>query len=154
MSKTRKIMAMNVNIAFSVSYIYFITFYFMRFLSKIPAAIKFLPEVFIETLSKVLSFLFQSESGMIPLAAFSICLIAVAIFGFSLYYIHFSKVTTVLLCLGFIPALAPILCNAFFGPMTDETSSDKLWFSITVLLLIYFIAFQIFFYRDYKRIKD
>ncbi len=154
MDKIEKRMAMRLNIAFSICYVYFITFYSMGFWQGDYIEIKPSSGVLMDALSKVMSFLFQSESGMIPLAVISLCLIVVAIFGFALYGMHFSKGTTILLCLGFIPALAPILCNIFFGPITDKISSDKLWLSITVLLLIYLIVFQILFYRDYKKIED
>lgn len=154
MDKTEKRMAINLNIAFSISYIYFIAFYSMGIWQSDFIELKPSSGVLMDALSKVMSFLFQSESGMIPLAVISLCLIVVAIFGFALYGMHFSKGTIILLCLGFIPALAPILCNAFFGPITDDKSSDILWLSISTLLIIYLIVFQIFFYKDYKKIKD
>lgn len=154
MDKINKIMAMNLNIAFSISYIYFIAFYSMGIWQSNYIEMKPSPGVLIETLSKVMSFLFQSESGMIPLAVISLCLIVLAILGFSLYCMNFSKVTTTLLCLGFVPALAPIFCNLIFGPMTEEQSSDILWLCITILLIIYLIVFQILFFKDYKKIKD
>ncbi len=151
MDKIEKRMAINLNITFSISYIYFIAFYSMGIWQSDFIELKPSSGVLMDALSKVMSFLFQSESGMIPLAVISLCLIVVAILGLSLYYMHFSKATTILLCLGFVPALVPILCNAFFGPITDETSSDRLWLSITILLIIYLIVFQIFFYKDYKK---
>ena len=154
MNKTDKIFVVSINLAFSISYIYFILFYSMGIQLENSIEIKPSSEVLIEALSKVIHFLFQSETGIIPLAAFSFCLIIVAILGLFLYYTLFSKVTMVLLCIGFVPVLAPILCNAFFGPITDEKSSNILWLSITILLIIYLVVFQIFFYKDYNKIKD
>ncbi len=154
MDKIEKRIAIRLNIAFSISYIYFIVFYSMGVWQSDFIELKPSSGVLIDGLSKVMSFLFQSESGMIPLAAFSFCLIIVAIFGLSLYRSLFSKMTTILLCLGFIPALAPIFCNMVFGPMTEEQSSDILWLCITILLIIYLVVFQILFYKDYKKIKD
>ena len=154
MDKTDKRIAVNLNIAFSLSHIYFILFYSMGIQLENSIEMKPSSEVLIEALSKVIHFLFQSESGMIPLAVFSFSLIVVAILGLLIYRSSFSKVTTAMLCLGFVPALAPILCNMFFGPITDENSSNVLWLSITILLIIYLIVFQILFYKDYKKIKD
>lgn len=154
MDKIEKRMAINLNIAFSISYIYFIAFYSMGIWQSDFIELKPSSGVLMDALSKVMSFLFQSESGMIPLAVISLCLIVVAIFGFALYGMHFSKGTTILLCLGFIPALAPILCNVVFGPITEEQSSNILWLSITIFLIIYLLVFQILFYKDYKKIID
>ncbi len=153
MDKINKIMAMHLNIAFSICYIYFITFYSMGIWQGDSIELKPSSGVLMDALSKVISFLFQSESGMIPLAIISLSLIVVSIFGYSLHGMHFSKVPTIMLCLGFIPALAPILCNMVFGPMTEEQSSDILWLSITIFLIIYLLVFQIFFFRDYKKVK-
>lgn len=154
MDKTEKRMAINLNIAFSISYVYFIAFYSMGIWQSDFIELKPSSGVLMDALSKVMSFLFQSESGMIPLAGFSFCLIVVAIFGFSLYGMHFSKMTKSLLCLSFVPALAPILCNIVFGPITEEQSSNILWLSITIFMIIYLLVFQILFYKDYKKIKD
>ena len=154
MDKIDKRMAVNLNIVFSISYIYFIAFYSMGIWQSDFIELKPSSGVLMDALSKVMSFLFQSESGMIPLAAFSFCLIIIAILGLFFYRSFFSKVTTILLCLGFIPALAPILCNIVFGPITEEQSSNILWLSITIFLIIYLIVFQILFFKDYKKIKD
>lgn len=133
--------SIGINIAFTISCIYFIIFYSQGTPVTIP-----LP-------SKLTHFLFQSESGMLPLAMFSLCLIVIAVFSFALYGMKFSKATSILCGLGFVPALAPILCNMFFGPIVDE-KSDMLWLAATILLLIYLFAFQILFIRDYKRIDE
>lgn len=154
MDKIDKRMAVNLNIVFSISYIYFIAFYSMGIWQSDFIELKPSSGVLMDALSKVMSFLFQSESGMIPLAAFSFCLIIIAILGLFFYRSFLSKVTTILLCLGFIPALAPILCNIVFGPITEEQSSNILWLSITIFLIIYLIVFQILFFKDYKKIKD
>ncbi len=141
MEKVNKKLALIINAVFSICYIYFIAFYSQGTKMQIQLS------------SKLTHFLFQSESGMIPLAMFSLCLIVVAFLSFALHGIRFSKVTTVLCGLGFVPALAPIVCNIFFGPIVDE-KSDILWLAITAILLIYLILFQIFFIRGYKRIGD
>lgn len=133
--------SIGINIAFAINYIYFIIFYSQG------------TDVQIKLPSKLTHFLFQSEAGMGPLFMFSLCLIVVAVLSLALNSIGFSKVTTVLCGLGFIPALVPIVCNIFFGPIVDE-KSDILWLAITAFLLIYSVLFQIFFIRDYKRIGD
>ena len=133
--------SIGINIAFTISYIYFITFYSQGTPVTIP-----LP-------SKIEHFLFQSESGMIPLALISLCLIVVAIASIALRGIKFSKITVALCGFGFVPTIAPILCNIFFGPIVDE-KSDILWLAVAIILLIYLIAFQILFIRDYKRIDE
>lgn len=133
--------SIGINIAFAINYIYFIIFYSQG------------TDVQIKLPSKLTHFLFQSEAGVVPLVVFSLCLIAVAVLSLALNSIGFSKATTVLCGLGFIPALAPIVCNIFFGPIVDE-KSDILWLAITAFLLIYSVLFQIFFIRDYKRIGD
>ncbi|MBQ4571805.1 MAG: hypothetical protein IJA80_00845 [Clostridia bacterium] len=153
MDKIEKRMAMRLNIAFSICYIYFISFYSIGLWQNDAIELKPSSGVLIDVLSKVMSFLFQSESGMIPLAVISLSLIIISVFGFSLHGMHLSKVTTGLLCLGFVPTLAPILCNMIFGPITDDKSSDMLWLSVTILLIIYLVIFQILFYKDYKKIK-
>lgn len=120
--------SIGINVFFTISYIYFIAFYSQG--TQMP----------IQLSSKLTHFLFQSESGMIPLAMFSLCLIVVAVLSFALHGIRFSKVTIVLCGLGFIPALVPIVCNIFFGPIVDE-KSDILWLAITAFLLIYSVLF-------------
>lgn len=153
MNKREKRMAMILNAIFSVCYICFIFFYSVGVFQSDFIEIKPHSGVFTDVLSKVVGFLFQSESGMIPLAIISLSLVIISIFAFSLYKMHFSKVTTTMLCLGFIPALVPILCNTFFGPVTEEKSGDILWLSITIFLIIYFIVFQVLFIKDYKKVK-
>ncbi len=154
MDKIEKRMAVRLNIAFSICYLYYILFYSVGIFQSDFIEIEPSSSVIKDELSKVIVFLFQSESGMIPLVIISISLIIISIFGFSLHGMNFSKVTTGLLCLGFIPALAPILCNVFLGPVTDENSSDILWLGITILLIIYSIVFQICFFKDYKKIRN
>lgn len=133
--------SIGINIVFVINYIYFIIFYSQG------------TDVQIKLPSKLTHFLFQSEAGVVPLFVFGLCLIAVAVLSLALNSIGFSKATTVLCGLGFIPALAPIVCNIFFGPMVDE-KSDIIWLAITVFLVIHLILFQTFFIRDYKRIGD
>lgn len=133
--------SIGINVVFVINYIYFIIFYSQG------------TDVQIKLPSKLTHFLFQSEAGVVPLIVFSLCLIVVAVLSLALNSIGFSKVTTVLCGLGFIPALAPIACNIFFGSMIDE-KSDIIWLAITVFLVIYLILFQTFFIRDYKRIGD
>lgn len=141
MEKTNKHKVLIINAVFSICYIYFITFYSQG------------TDIQISLPLKLRHFLFQSESGMIPLAVFGWCLIVVTVLSFVLHRMNFSKTTVILNCLGFIPAVAPIAYNMFFGPFIDE-KSDMLGLSATVILLIYLILFQIFFIRDYKRISD
>lgn len=141
MKQTNKTIAITTNIAFSISYIYFIVFYLQGTFIQLP-----LP-------SKLKHFLFESETGMIPLAVFSLCLIVIAVVSFALYFMKFSKAASVLCGLGFVPTLSPILCNLYFGPFVNE-KSDILWLTITVILSIYLIAFQTLFIRDYKRIDE
>ena len=154
MNKTEKRMAIILDIVFSVCYIYFISFYSVGFFQNDFIKIKPQSGVLTDALSKVVGFLFQSESGMIPLAIISLSLVIISILAFPLYKMHFSKVTTTMLCFGVVPALVPILCNIVFGPITEEQSSNILWLSITIFLIIYLLVFQILFYKDYKKIKD
>ncbi|MBQ3523588.1 MAG: hypothetical protein IJB93_03570 [Clostridia bacterium] len=139
MKQTNKTIALTTNIAFLISYVYFIVFYLQGTFIQLP-----LP-------SKLKHFLFESETGMMPLAVFSLCLIVIAVVSFTLYSMKFSKATSVLCGLGFVPTLSPILCNLYFGPFVNE-KSDVLWLTIAVILSIYLIAFQTLFIRDYKRI--
>lgn len=139
MNKFNKKSAIIINIAFLISYIYFFVFYSQGTFIKIQ-----LP-------SKLMHFLFQSESGMIPLAIVGLCTVIVSICAFDLKRMSFSKPTVIMCGASFIPALAPVMYNLFFGPIVDE-KGDVLWLTATVILLIYFIVFQIFFIRDYKRL--
>ena len=146
MDKIDKRFSLIINITFTLSYIYFILFYsngvFDRFTIKIPS----------EALTRIEHFLFESESGMIPLAMFILCLIIVSVLSFVLHGMKFSKSTAIINGLCVIPPIAPILCNSFFGPISDNERSNTIWLIIMVFLLIYLIVFQIFFCRDYKKI--
>lgn len=145
MKKTYKIGAIVINVVFSISCIYFMLFYSNGILGR--------PLIKIEALEGVIGFLFFKESVIIPVMIFGCCLIAVAILAWFLYRKIFSMATIIMLCLGFVPALIPILCNAYFGPSIDADGiTGAIKYSITTaILLIYIVVFKIFFYRDYKR---
>ena len=133
-----------INITFSISYVYFILSYSMEAFTNITVPW--------EALSKVKHFLFQSELAIFQLAFFGISLVTVATLSFVLYKMRFSKFVVFLCGVGFFPTLVPVLCNAFWGPMIGE-DYNIIWLVMPVFLLLYLITFQIFFFRDYKRIS-
>lgn len=151
-----KMHSIGINALFTTSYIYFIIFYSQEYSMLIQPnsemIAKIMPDVIAEMLSKMKHFLFQSDSGIVPLAIFSFCLITVAFLSINLYAMNFSKFVVFSVAAGFVPTLVPVACNALLGPMVDEKYST-IWLALPIFLLIYLITFQFFFIRDYKQIS-
>ena len=130
MSKMQKIVAIAINIVFSISCFYFLLFYTMGIINW---------PLFMNV--GIINFLFYEETVIFPVIVCAIASFVVAILMFTVYRKLFSKVTKISIGLGTATAIIPIFCNTYIGSLTEKNDGigPLIYLLIVVLLLLYLV---------------